>query len=362
MELMTYCQTQRLELPFYNNSTKNGQHFCEVTMFNGTRFQGSLCKTKEEAAESAASVALLQLKNPMYQPMGGAAMMRMQGMPGAGFISGILPQARQLASPNSAFLPVSTLPGPYQSQMAPTQYHGYQPQQRPYSGGQGHGYPYQGIRSNYRQQQPQQQQFYYQGGQNQMHQQQFQHHQQQHGQQLQQHKQQQQQPQQQQRPAQNVATVLQDEKPSKASISGTGDVKTCVVTPFVPLQVVKKQTPTKPRKENMTSESTATPRDNSVTMITKSNSEATKPQIRDIKNNTSVDNKSNFNMTVSVELDGKRTVSGLSGQGQPVQGQGEQRPRETSKTPEKQTQEGQAPSSGRKTKRRLAAKFANLQP
>lgn len=39
---------------------QNHQHFCEVSL-NGFRFCGSQCHSKEEAAESAAGVALLQL-------------------------------------------------------------------------------------------------------------------------------------------------------------------------------------------------------------------------------------------------------------------------------------------------------------
>ena len=35
--------------------------FCIVSFITGARFQGSLCKTREEAAESAAGVALLQM-------------------------------------------------------------------------------------------------------------------------------------------------------------------------------------------------------------------------------------------------------------------------------------------------------------
>ena len=40
---------------------QNGMFFCIVSFITGARFQGSLCKTREEAAESAAGVALLQM-------------------------------------------------------------------------------------------------------------------------------------------------------------------------------------------------------------------------------------------------------------------------------------------------------------
>ena len=40
---------------------QNGMFFCNVSFITGARFQGSLCKTREEAAESAAGVALLQM-------------------------------------------------------------------------------------------------------------------------------------------------------------------------------------------------------------------------------------------------------------------------------------------------------------
>ena len=40
---------------------QNGMFFCVVSFVTGARFQGSLCKSREEAAESAAGVALLQM-------------------------------------------------------------------------------------------------------------------------------------------------------------------------------------------------------------------------------------------------------------------------------------------------------------
>ena len=40
---------------------QSGLFFCVVSFVTGARFQGSMCKTREEAAESAASVALLQM-------------------------------------------------------------------------------------------------------------------------------------------------------------------------------------------------------------------------------------------------------------------------------------------------------------
>ena len=40
---------------------QGGLFFCVVSFVTGARFQGSMCKTREEAAESAASVALLQM-------------------------------------------------------------------------------------------------------------------------------------------------------------------------------------------------------------------------------------------------------------------------------------------------------------
>lgn len=39
---------------------QGGLHYCEVSL-NGLRFCGSQCHSKEEAAESAASIALIQM-------------------------------------------------------------------------------------------------------------------------------------------------------------------------------------------------------------------------------------------------------------------------------------------------------------
>ncbi|KAH3822065.1 hypothetical protein DPMN_123834 [Dreissena polymorpha] len=61
MELLTLCQSLQLKLPLYDYISKNGKFFCVVSLVNGNRFQGSLCNSREEAAESAASVALLQM-------------------------------------------------------------------------------------------------------------------------------------------------------------------------------------------------------------------------------------------------------------------------------------------------------------
>ncbi|XP_053379748.1 5'-3' exoribonuclease 1-like isoform X2 [Mercenaria mercenaria] len=134
MELMSFCQSLQMGLPMYDYIPKNGLHYCVVSLFNGARFQGSMCKSKEEAAESAASVALLQLRGSMQQ-MAAHPMMQMPG-----YVPGAMPQGRQFSSPNSAFSPVNTFTGFYQGNRGhgPRGYQGYQQQQqRPYSGGQG---------------------------------------------------------------------------------------------------------------------------------------------------------------------------------------------------------------------------------
>lgn len=93
------CQAGIGQIKYDYSGTKN--HItAQVTLPNGVRIQGSVCQTREEAAESAASMALLPATNMMlpypFVPHPGL-------IPSAAQL-GQLPQ--QFPSPNSAFSPV----------------------------------------------------------------------------------------------------------------------------------------------------------------------------------------------------------------------------------------------------------------
>ncbi|KAH9508699.1 5'-3' exoribonuclease 1 [Bulinus truncatus] len=98
-ELGVYCKThlnQGIPQFDYKNQPKQNAYIANVILPNGQRYEGSLCKTKEEAAKSAASMALLCLNSKPNHPMM------------AGYIPG--PQrssVNRFFSANSAFSPIS---------------------------------------------------------------------------------------------------------------------------------------------------------------------------------------------------------------------------------------------------------------
>ncbi|XP_060069308.1 5'-3' exoribonuclease 1-like [Ylistrum balloti] len=100
LELVARCKMMGLHEPKYDFLGKVGSFCCVVTLSNGHRFMGSKTRTKEEAAESAAGVVLVNMMPPqaMHPLMTPRAF---GGMPAQ------MMQHPQFSSPNSAFKPVS---------------------------------------------------------------------------------------------------------------------------------------------------------------------------------------------------------------------------------------------------------------
>lgn len=102
LELVNWCKMVRLPEPKYDFVGKPGDFTCVVSLANGQRFQGSRTMTKEEAAESAAGVVLLNMYTVPSQTMHPLMAPRPYGgMPA------VMMQHPQFSSPNSAFKPVS---------------------------------------------------------------------------------------------------------------------------------------------------------------------------------------------------------------------------------------------------------------
>ncbi|KAK6965733.1 5p-3p exoribonuclease 1-like isoform X2 [Biomphalaria glabrata] len=101
-DLEAFCKTnlnQGTPQYDYKIQIKQNAYIANVILPNGQRYEGSLCKTKEEAAKSAASMALLCLNSKPNHPM----------LPG--FLPGAQrPGMNAFFSNNSAFSPIS-LPG-----------------------------------------------------------------------------------------------------------------------------------------------------------------------------------------------------------------------------------------------------------
>ncbi|WAR13782.1 XRN1-like protein [Mya arenaria] len=307
MELMTFCQSLQMGLPMYDYIPKNGVYFCVVTLFNGARFQGALCKTKEEAAESAASVALLQLRGSMQQ-MASYQMM-------SGFLPpGARPPGRQFPSPNSAFSPVSNPPGFFQGQGPPHPGH----QQRPHPGqwyqqnggkpGNQQGYPATNQQPPFSQNQS------HSGSANQ------------------------------------TKDFSRSDKPlagASTNQNQPGKTKpTSVVTPFVPLQVTRKQTPQKNRKGSASDESSSKLEEEKI-------AKEDKPSVLDSSNKDS-------KVSDSTPENVSQNLAGGSAHGKVDSSKGG--PKSPPKTPkEKTTPPRTTGSSSKKPKRRLAANFGNMQ-
>lgn len=106
-ELEVFCKThlnQGAPQFDYKSQPKQNAYIANVILSNGHRFEGSLCKTKAEAAKSAASMALLCLnsKPNLNHPLRAA-----------GFIPGAQrPNVNRFFSTNSAFSPIGLIPGP----------------------------------------------------------------------------------------------------------------------------------------------------------------------------------------------------------------------------------------------------------
>ncbi|KAL5015240.1 hypothetical protein ScPMuIL_009510 [Solemya velum] len=99
MELFNFCKCMGLLPPRYDYKvSKDGNVISDVILPTGARFQGSLSRSKETAAESAASIAILQLKNLSLMPM--HPMLTQMVPPG---MIGLPP----FSSSNSAFSPVA---------------------------------------------------------------------------------------------------------------------------------------------------------------------------------------------------------------------------------------------------------------
>ncbi|XP_070207130.1 5'-3' exoribonuclease 1-like isoform X3 [Littorina saxatilis] len=102
-DLALLCQLAG-QLPGYDFNFQHKQKgfISLVTIPGGARFEGSLCPSREEAAESAASMALLCLQAQMRFPGQGMPWMQ-RPAPGMG----MLRPGQRLLSPNSAFSPVA---------------------------------------------------------------------------------------------------------------------------------------------------------------------------------------------------------------------------------------------------------------
>ncbi|XP_033763186.1 5'-3' exoribonuclease 1-like isoform X1 [Pecten maximus] len=100
LELIGLCKMMGLPEPKYDFLGQSGSYTCVVTVANGQKFMGSTTRTKEEAAESAAGVVLVNMMHPpaMHPLMAPRAF---GGMPAQ------MMQHPQFSSPNSAFKPVS---------------------------------------------------------------------------------------------------------------------------------------------------------------------------------------------------------------------------------------------------------------
>ncbi|XP_060573103.1 5'-3' exoribonuclease 1-like, partial [Ruditapes philippinarum] len=356
MELMSFCQSLQMGLPMYDYIPKSGVFYCVVSLFNGARFQGSLCKTKEEAAESAASVALLQLKGSMQQ-MAAHPMMQMPG-----FVPGALPQGRQFSSPNSAFSPVNTFPAPgiYQGNrgQSPRGYHGYgqQQQQRPFSGGQGQTHYNRGGYSRQQNNSANQQQ-----GRNQTYQ---------NPAQEMTTSQQQGRNQTYQNPQDLSANQNQESKTDERSLFNSQkqskDVKTqptCVVTPFVPMQVTRKHTPQKARKTSVSDDNTSRIEEETL------EKRGENIPVREVKGDNSMQSnkpKTDSSETISSKPDpsNSRTERKESGSTDSTSPKTKQStppsPKTKQSTPPKSAKKTET-GSAKKSRRRLAANF-NVKP
>ncbi|KAL4221730.1 5'-3' exoribonuclease 1 [Mactra antiquata] len=338
LELMNFCQSLQMGLPIYDYIPKGGLYFCVVSLITGARFTGAMCKTKEEAAESAASVALLQLRANMQLPV--------RQMPG--YMPGVMPHARQFSSPNSAFSPV---PGFYQgnaNQVPPRGYQGH-PQQRPYNGGQGQVYQQYNRGANQRQQVYNANQPFVKNTPVMPPSPQIQAANQKPGDKLPTNQN-----------ADNKSTnqtagdrslvTSANQKPSKDAKSQP----TCVVSPFVPMQVTRKQTPQKSRKESTSEDSSKmegeklsdssqlkeTKGDNS---LNSSNSARTSNEIQNARIKTE-----------KSENDSKLVKSDIT------ETQGAHKSASTKEQTPPKTKKPAESGSGKKSRRRLAANFGNI--
>ncbi|XP_076451691.1 5'-3' exoribonuclease 1-like isoform X2 [Babylonia areolata] len=106
-ELAAFCQVVGKPMPKYDFNIQGGKqkgYICQVTLPGGARFEGSLSSSQQDAAESAASMALLCLKQAQMGfpgQRGGPWMQR----PGPAM--GPLRPGQPLFSSNSAFSPVT---------------------------------------------------------------------------------------------------------------------------------------------------------------------------------------------------------------------------------------------------------------
>ncbi|KAL8571175.1 hypothetical protein ACOMHN_010636 [Nucella lapillus] len=107
-ELAGFCQAMGKPLPKYDFSAQSGKqkgYICQVTLPGGARFEGSLSPSQQDAAESAASMALLCLKQAQ---MGFPGQRVGPWMQRGGAAMGVLRPGQPLFSSNSAFSPVAS--------------------------------------------------------------------------------------------------------------------------------------------------------------------------------------------------------------------------------------------------------------
>ncbi|XP_046562363.1 LOW QUALITY PROTEIN: 5'-3' exoribonuclease 1-like [Haliotis rubra] len=107
LDLEGRCKNLGLSAPGYDFKRAKGLYTSMVMLTNGARFEGSECGSREEAAESAASIALLHLFTLEWQIIL-QALDRTQprpfmNIPPPGMM---MPPPPHLCSPNSAFSPV----------------------------------------------------------------------------------------------------------------------------------------------------------------------------------------------------------------------------------------------------------------
>ncbi|XP_048250324.1 5'-3' exoribonuclease 1-like isoform X3 [Haliotis rufescens] len=98
LDLEARCKNLGLAAPGYDFKRVQGHFTSMVMLTNGARFEGSECGSREEAAESAASIALLHLQaldRTQHPPF--------MNIPPPGMM---MPPPPHLCSPNSAFSPV----------------------------------------------------------------------------------------------------------------------------------------------------------------------------------------------------------------------------------------------------------------